>query len=205
MIQELRASLIDMRSDANPEVIIGDIIRKYSEPRPYHNWHHVLHCYNEYIENKGLFRRPSIGLVTLLYHDIVYNPKRNDNELQSALYAYQQIEKHADPAIAALISDGILATKHNAIPYDTDTKLILDIDLSILGQDWERFQEYDAQIRQEYSFVADEQYATARINVLENFLNRPTIYLSDYFRTKYEMHASKNLEKKIFMLKNHIS
>jgi predicted metal-dependent HD superfamily phosphohydrolase len=200
MIDDVKESLLDIDIKEEPICFLSNIKKSYPL-LAYHNWQHILHCYDEYIDCKGLFRRPSIGLMALLYHEKIYDPKRADNELRSALSAYEDIGEKTDRYIAAKISEGIVATMHNAIPYEPDTKLILDIDLSIFGKDWERFMIYDNQIRQEYSFLHDEEYIPARKKIMEHFLNRPSIYLSDYFKDKYEETATRNLERLILMLK----
>lgn len=56
-----------------------------------------------------------------------------------------------DADVASLVRDLILATKHQADPLSADARILLDVDLSILGQSSERFECYDAQIRQEYA------------------------------------------------------
>jgi hypothetical protein len=43
----------------------------------------------------------------------------------------------------------IMATCHAALPTTPDQALLVDIDLSILGADSERFDEYEVQVRQE--------------------------------------------------------
>ena len=56
----------------------------------------------------------------------------------------------------------IVATKHDAVPKDADAGLLVDIDLSILGADPERFDEYERQVRFEYQWVADDAFRAAR-------------------------------------------
>jgi predicted metal-dependent HD superfamily phosphohydrolase len=64
-----------------------------------------------------------------------------------------------------------MATQHHVIHEDdNDAKLLLDIDLAILGQDSARFNEYEQQIKQEYAWVADEAFKQGRGQVLTSFL-----------------------------------
>lgn len=205
MIHELKNSLIDIGSDIDPELLIQDIITHYSESRAYHNWDHILHCYINYKESKDLFLNPSTALIAILTHDIIYDPKRTDNELKSALYMQDVLEGNCRYDALQKIISGILATRHESCPYDHDNKLIQDIDLCIFGQEWEKFLEYDTKIHQEFSFVPEEKYVPARIAVLEYFLNRGLIYHSEYFRDKYEKNAQQNLEKKLIMLQYDIN
>jgi predicted metal-dependent HD superfamily phosphohydrolase len=86
-----------------------------------------------------------------------------------------------------------MATRHDATPTDSDEQLLVDIDLSILGANRERFAEYDRQVRAEYSWVPGFIYNMKRKGVLKAFLARPSIYNTSYFRERYEQQARINL------------
>ena len=43
-----------------------------------------------------------------------------------------------------------MVTRHDAVPRSADEKALVDVDLWILGAPQERFDEYEAQVRQEY-------------------------------------------------------
>jgi len=74
-----------------------------------------------------------------------------------------------------------------------DAPLLVDIDLSILGQAEARFQEYEAQIRREYEWVPEPAFALKRAEILERFLARERIYSTEPFFSKYEKQARANL------------
>ncbi len=71
-------------------------------------------------------------------------------------------------------------------PFDADTALMTDIDLSILGAQPHKFDQYDTDIRREYSWVPDEQFRQGRVQVLKSFLDRAKIYTAPYFSEQYE-------------------
>jgi predicted metal-dependent HD superfamily phosphohydrolase len=50
------------------------------------------------------------------------------------------------------VRDLILATRHDVSPPGGDAALLVDVDLAILGSPAERFDEYERQVRQEYSW-----------------------------------------------------
>jgi predicted metal-dependent HD superfamily phosphohydrolase len=75
---------------------------------------------------------------------------------------------------------------------------MVDVDLSILGRDRDRFLEYEEQIRREY---AASVFASKRAEILERFLGRSRIFSTDWFRQKYEEQARKNLENSISRLR----
>ena len=55
-------------------------------------------------------------------------------------------------------------------------RLLVDIDLSILGSPAERFERYDQDVRKEYAWVPGYRYRQARAQVLQSFLDRPSLY-----------------------------
>ncbi|MFA5888496.1 MAG: hypothetical protein WC852_07345, partial [Candidatus Nanoarchaeia archaeon] len=62
-------------------------------------------------------------------------------------------------------------------------------------------EEYEAGIRKEYSFYADEAYYPVRAWVLERFLAKEHIYHTEKFRNKYEAKARENLAELIKIIK----
>ena len=95
--------------------------------------------------------------------------------------------------------DLILATKHNR-PVSGDAALLVDIDLAILGKPADEFDRYDAAIRQEYAWVSEEAYRAGRSKVLQSFLDRTTIYQTEFFRNLYEAQARTNLQRVLHIL-----
>jgi len=77
----------------------------------------------------------------------------------------------------------------------------VDVDLSILGQGEQRFAEYESQIREEYRWVPKRIFNSKRAEILERFLARRRIYVTDFFAAKYEQQARRNLEGSIRQLK----
>jgi predicted metal-dependent HD superfamily phosphohydrolase len=90
-----------------------------------------------------------------------------------------------------------LATKHNAEPTSRDAALLVDVDLAILGAAPERFDEYERQVREEYSWVPGFLFRRKRREILEGFLARPHVYSTDHFLACYEAAARANLVRSI--------
>ena len=78
--------------------------------------------------------------------------------------------------------------------------LLVDVDLSILGQPDERFREYEAQIRREYEWVPEEIFAAKRAEILQGFLARERIYTTDSFFGRFESEARTNLRNSLHHL-----
>ena len=71
------------------------------------------------------------------------------------------------------------------------------MDLSILGQSPDVYEEYCKNIRREYSFVLDSEYRERRSEKLREFLNRDLLFFTDNFYEKYENQARLNLHNEI--------
>jgi predicted metal-dependent HD superfamily phosphohydrolase len=171
----------------------------YSEPhRHYHNLRHLNECLQEFDRVKDLAAQPVALETALWFHDVLYDPGITDNEERSAGYAREFLTE-ADVAAGFIdtVCRLVLLTKTHQ-PDDTpDAALICDIDLAILGKDRARFREYEAAIRAEYGHVPDDQFRAGRSEVLRRFLDRPHIYHSEHFRSRYEDRARQNLRQSI--------
>jgi predicted metal-dependent HD superfamily phosphohydrolase len=71
----------------------------------------------------------------------------------------------------------------------------------VLGKPEKEFDAYEVGIRKEYDWVPLADFCTGRSKILQSFINRPSIYLTEIFRDKYESAARKNLERSIKRLK----
>jgi predicted metal-dependent HD superfamily phosphohydrolase len=128
----------------------------------------------------------------------VYEVGRQDNEEQSASWARDAAIRHGVARSAAeRVHQLVLATKHDATPTSPDAALLVDVDLAILGAAVERFDEYELQVRQEYSWVPRVVFRRKRREILQTFLARPHIYSTDHFRACYEEAARANLARSI--------
>lgn len=185
------------------EAAFLEICKKYSEKkRYYHNHLHILDCLKEFEKVKDLAEHPLELQVGVIGHDVIYNTRARGNEQQSADYMQNLFLKlGSSPNFAKKVYDLILLTKHDKVPETIDGKIIVDIDLSIFGADKKKFDEYDKNIRKEYSWASEEDFRNSRAKVLQGFLNRKKIYATNFFRKKYEERARINLKR---VIKNYI-
>jgi predicted metal-dependent HD superfamily phosphohydrolase len=77
----------------------------------------------------------------------------------------------------------------------------VDIDLSILGAEAERFDEYEVQVRQEYAWVPGPVFRHKRREILQGFLARPHIYATEWFQRRFEAVARNNLQRSVARLR----
>ena len=82
-------------------------------------------------------------------------------------------------------------------PIDDDARLVVDIDLSILGQAEQVYDVFERSVREEYKWVPWFLYRRKRIEILRSFLERESIYGTDRFRQRYESGARSNLDRAI--------
>ena len=59
------------------------------------------------------------------------------------------------------------------------------------------FDEYEAQVRQEYAHVPDLFFRMGRAKILKQFLDRPAIYSTAPFRDRFEARAHANVERSL--------
>jgi predicted metal-dependent HD superfamily phosphohydrolase len=135
----------------------------------------------------------------ILYHDIIYKSRRKDNETASAAVARKEMSRFGlQEDLISRVEDMINRTQHHdGEGADADTRLMLDMDLSILGTTPEIYQEYTAQVRREYRWVPAILYRKGRAAVLKSFLERDRIYFSDYFYNNFEAAARQNLQREL--------
>jgi predicted metal-dependent HD superfamily phosphohydrolase len=189
-------------SEQKRSEIWGEILTRYSEPhRHYHTVQHLYECLREFETSKHLATDPLALELALWFHDAIYDPKRYDNEEASAAIARQKLKGVISEDAVAVVETLISATKHNFIPREPDAQLIVDIDLAILGQPVLRFDEYEIQVRREYEFVPEKVFYEKRAEILEQFLARPQIYNTSFFRDCYAAAARENLARSIKRLR----
>jgi predicted metal-dependent HD superfamily phosphohydrolase len=68
-----------------------------------------------------------------------------------------------------------------------------DTDLAILGAEPQRFDEYETQVRAEYSWVPDEIFRVKRQEILAGFLARKLIFNTPRLQQLFEHQARTNL------------
>ena len=176
-----------------------ELERRYTEPhRAYHNLLHISECLTLLDETDIPPSWREALELALWYHDAVYDTRRHDNEEASAALARQHLEPAGCPQERiARVEALILATKHHVAYGDPEAQLMVDIDLAIIGSNSVRFEEYEAQIRQEYAWVPDEDFRKGRAAVLEKFLGREQIYHTLTFHGIREEMARHNLKRSL--------
>jgi predicted metal-dependent HD superfamily phosphohydrolase len=168
--------------------------------RHYHTLTHLAACLREFDAARDLATRPAEVELTLWLHDAVYRSWRRDNEERSADLAID-LFRAAPLECVERIRQMILDTRHREDELGGDTALVVDVDLSILGQQPEVYDAFERAIRREYWWVPRNRYRAGRGAVLEKFLSRSSIYQTDRFYETYEKPARDNLARALAALR----
>jgi predicted metal-dependent HD superfamily phosphohydrolase len=169
--------------------------------RHYHTLQHLDECLACLAQTHTLAEHPAEVALALWFHDAIYDVKAHDNELRSAEWAHAACsEAGINWASAERIHGLVLATQHHAKPIGKDAELLVDIDLAILAAPQARYQQYQQQIRQEYAWVPEAQFRSARSKILEEFLARPQLFNTAYFFQRHEAQARQNVQRELIAL-----
>lgn len=187
----------------NPETIFAVLADAYSQPhRFYHNLRHIESCLEEFDNVRDSAEAPDTVELAIWFHDAVYDTQAGQNELQSAELASNLCSQAELPEdFTQRVRNCIMATRHHLIPEAIDERIIVDVDLSILGKPADQFDKYEQNIRAEFSFVPDDLFREGRTRILQTFLGRKRIYATAYFTDKYESQARGNIERSLARLR----
>lgn len=167
---------------------INNVIEKYSEPhRFYHTLKHIKELLDQ-LEVKRLYDSDILFLATV-YHDIIYDPTRNDNEQLSADEFEKDAEvflKHLNPATIDEVKQIILDTKTHTPSTDLSA-IFCDMDMSVLRRPFAELIAYEEEIFKEFQFHDYKNYKAGRIDFLtkvQTELDIDLLSLIDYVRTR---------------------
>ena len=177
--------------------------RAYGSPgRHYHTWEHVLDCAAKLRDFPC--GNPRAVFLALLFHDAFYVAGDTQNERHSADLARKVLGAHSRvPAEeVAEIERFILATCTHVVPPDersADLRAVIDIDMSILGSDEEKYRRYAARVRSEWcpSVVDGEGFRKGRAAFLRGVLASPRIYSTQEGGRRWEAAARANITREL--------
>jgi predicted metal-dependent HD superfamily phosphohydrolase len=168
----------------------------YSEPhRRYHTLSHLVwlfDCLERHAEEIG---DPARVAFACWYHDIVYDPRRSDNEAKSAERAIKELDAlRAASDLRSHVMQLIIATKdHTAGGRDYDDDIFLDADFAILGSPESEYRDYVRNVRAEYAHVDDAGWKAGRGAFLKKIAAAPRIFRTGVFEGEYAEQARANI------------
>ena len=177
------------------EATFAALLAAYRQPhRHYHTPRHIADCLQQFDALRDDADQPNAIELAIWFHDAIYDPYRSDNEQASADWAMRFLRENGAPtSLQDRVQGLILATLHDAIATDHDTAILIDIDLSILGAAPEAYDDYRRAIRREYRWVPGILFRRNRRAVMQSFLRRERIFLTDHFHSRMEDQARRNI------------
>ena len=173
-----------------------------STSRFYHNLNHLESMLLELKKQKAEIKDWDSILFGLVYHDVIYDSFKLDNEALSSEFATKEMSSlNLTAKQIQRVQEMIIATKSHSTHNSHDINLFLDADLSVLGSDYLIYDTYSRNIRLEFIQYPSFVFNKGRIKVLEHFLNRGSIYKTDFFKKHYEQRAIENITRELNMLK----
>lgn len=157
--------------------------------RFYHTFTHVQNTLNMYRMVFGTI--PLADYLAILYHDVVYDATRNDNEEKSVEQFKVDL---GNIVIADEVIESILGTKHGS--GNKINARVNDMDLSILAAPKNVYVQYVNDVRKEYSHLSDEQWKVGRKKFVDQMIKQRIFQTAEAF-SMLELAALTNLSNEL--------
>lgn len=212
---KIRNTLLRRWKNIFPQhVTLGDLLLDQWEEqhRYYHNSVHLLEMLVALDQLYAFVFLPRAVVLAAWLHDIVYRGLPGQDERDSAEYA--------GDILTPLVTQGVLqqseledtvalimATINHRAKAETlltvspsDLARFLDADMAILGASRSRYQRYAQAIRAEYSHYKEQEFVAGRSKILQDFLDRESLFLSAEATKLWESKARENLAGELAQL-----
>jgi len=159
------------------------LMSRYKEKgRYYHGVRHLVHGLDMmrqlFVANPPTMRDGALVRLAFFYHDVIYDVKSKDNEVESAglcnIYMSQALG--LAPAEMTRVFNLIVATKDHqgSTLEDTLWPYMNDADLAIMAAPERVYEKYSKKVWQEYRAVASRpQFVTGRMAFITAFNSKP--------------------------------
>merc|ERR1712228_108573 len=176
--------------------------------RFYHTLNHILHLIKQCIKHSKNIKNITTILLSIWFHDIVYDATKHNNEIMSIRF-FTVFEEHfyetfgfaIDLSVRQRVYAYIDATIRHQIAEqydnDNDLKWFLDFDLSILGEEDATYRKYAQNVRKEYIHIKSPIFEQKRSEIMHKFLNKKQLYFTNDFQQKFEKAARQNIQNEI--------
>lgn len=180
-------------------IVVAALTGAYDDvARVYHNLVHIAAVLDalEGVVSADDPNRDALVLAAL-FHDLVYDARSGDNEIESARVAALHLgDLGVAAGLVARVVTMIEATRHrpeDVVAADAETALLLDCDLAVLAAAPDAYRAYADAVRREYAHVPDAAFHAGRARVLRAFLARPRLYATVSLAALWEAAARENL------------
>ena len=178
------------------------LLAAWGEPqRRYHTLRHLRDCLALLEPHLALAEHPAEVEIALWFHDAVYDTKAEDNEARSAQRADEALAGAGVPlATVQRVHALVMVTRHDAMPDSADERLLVDVDLAILGAEPAAYERYRTAVRAEYAHVTGDQWRAGRAAVLRSLLAKEPLYRTPTARDRWTTQAHRNLRAELATL-----
>jgi len=154
---------------------VNTILSMWNEShRHYHNLDHLTSLMddieNQYKDKVSEKEYEKLNLVAL-FHDIVYDPSKSDNEEKSAEFFINLCQDKTNPDILE-VKQAILDTKSHQSTTPISEKFN-KLDMKVIEGNYDELLKWEEGISAEYTpFYGEEKYKQGRIQFLESLLDK---------------------------------
>ncbi|MEX5720129.1 HD domain-containing protein [Geodermatophilus maliterrae] len=183
------------------------VVAAWGEPhRRYHDLHHLAAVLGLVGQLSAAADDPAAVALAAWYHDVVYDPRRDDNEQVSAERARAGLRGLLpDARLDEVVRLVLLTAGHDPAPGDANGAVLCDADLAVLAGPPESYAAYASAVRAEFGHLSDEVFTAGRIAVLEHLLALPALYRLPAVAADWEPRARANLTAELGLLRSRAS
>ncbi len=202
---QLVSALLQVGYSGAPSELAQAILEPYGRPsRRFHTADHVVAALAAL--DKLLGTRPcseldrALAVLAIAYHDVVYVPGAEDNELKSG----ERMLLDLQGRVPARVMEGIRtavqtirATRAHVLAIHTPywCSAVIDADLSVLAAAPTVYDTYAELVRAEYVWTSERDWIAARLHFLERMQARHSIYLTQAGQAWWDRSAQANMER----------
>ncbi|WP_299956035.1 metal-dependent phosphohydrolase [uncultured Modestobacter sp.] len=179
------------------------LVGAWSEPhRSYHDLAHLAAVLGIVDQLAGHATDLTAVRLAAWYHDVAYDPERDDNEEVSAARARIGLLGLVSPDTVAEVERLVLLTAgHDPADDDPNGAVLCDADLAVLAGPPAAYAGYASAVRAEYGHLSDADFTAGRIAVLEQLLALPALFRVPAAAEQWTEPARANLTAELTLLR----
>jgi predicted metal-dependent HD superfamily phosphohydrolase len=185
------------------------VLRRMAAPqRHYHGLAHIALLWSRHrrFAIGTAFRSPRDSRLiacAIAFHDVVYDPRRRDNERRSAQVWRRWAPADLPAADINWVAATIEATADHLAPYPNTTHRdrlrlwLLDLDLTPLGEHAHIFARNSLGLRHEYRHLTEQEWQQGRRAFLEKLRTAPTVFRFAPLDAAFGRRARRNIARAV--------
>ncbi|MGY1705570.1 metal-dependent phosphohydrolase [Geodermatophilus sp. SYSU D00697] len=179
------------------------LVAAWSEPhRRYHDLAHLAAVLGLVGELADAAADPDAVRLAAWYHDVVYDPRRADNEQVSAQRARAGLRGLVpEERVEEVVRLVLLTAGHDPAPGDANGAVLCDADLAVLAGPPAAYAAYASAVREEYAHLSDAEFTSGRTAVLEHLLALPQLYRLPAVAPEWTPRARANMAAELSLLR----